>query len=59
MTTTETAFAADMLELFRRVGEAEAWRLLDQMAEASDDGASREELHQMVRDALADQPVVH
>ena len=59
MTTAETAFAADMLELFRRAGEAGAWRLLDQMAEASDDGASREELHQMVRDALADQPVVH
>jgi methionine aminopeptidase len=59
MKTSETAFAADMLELFRRAGEVNAWRLLDQMADANDDGASREDLHRLVRDALADQPVMH
>ena len=51
----EAAFAADMLVIYRqpeRVGR----HLLHRMAAAADDGASREDLHQMARDALAALP---
>ena len=58
-TARERAIASDVLRYMRRAGPEAAAVLLRTMTEASDDGASREELEAIAFAALASLPAPH
>lgn len=55
----ETAFLEIMVELYRRAGRSEAYRILEQLQQQSEDGASQPELKAEARAALSALPRKH
>ena len=54
----ETEYAKLMRTIFRQCGPHDAWRLLDQMIDKSDDGAYRGDLLAMARKVVASLPTI-
>ncbi len=55
----EGAFASAMLGYLRRAGAERAWALLERLAMATADGATRDDLTRIVADELTALPNVH
>jgi hypothetical protein len=59
LTANEASFVADLTAFYRRAGDAAAWRLVDKMNTASENGCYREDRRLTVKAALSKLPTVH